>query len=131
MLEETTSASNEITLHDILELLRRRKGTVIQTFLSVLIVCLVVTLLSKPVYRSTAQILVEGKGITLAQVNTEDPLGNLFLPPTGHDVDTQIAVLQSRSLLNDAYQAAGLQPDAVHLDVKQVNTTDVIELAVE
>src|SRR5579884_1164360 len=131
MLEETTSASNEITLQDILELLRRRKGTVIQTFLSVLIVCLVVTLLSKPVYRSTAQILVEGKGITLAQVNTEDPLGNLFLPPTGHDVDTQIAVLQSRSLLNDAYQAAGLQPDAVHLDVKQVNTTDVIELAVE
>ena len=76
-------------------MLRRRKYIVLQTFVLVIMVGTIVTYLTKPTYRTIARILVEGHEFTLAQYNTSDPLSNLFMPDAGHDISTQIEVLQS------------------------------------
>src|SRR5215475_9654241 len=131
MLEEPAPQANEISLRDYVDLLRRRKAIVIQTFVVVFVVGLVVTFLSKPLYRTSARILVEGKQYTVTQLNTTDPLSNLFSPPPMHDVSTQIEVLQGEKVLADAFKEANVPPGSVRVEVKQVGDTDVIELTTE
>ncbi len=127
-----------MSLRDYLDVFRRRKVTIIQTFVVVMVVGLVITLLTKPLYRSTTRILVEGKALTLAQYNASDPLSSLFFQPAGHDVDTQIEVLQGDNLLELAYKKAriplsplGSTQRPVRVDVRPVKETDVIEIDVE
>lgn len=116
------------TLREFLEVLRRRKAAAIQVFIVVVALGVVLTLMSKPVYRSSAKILVEGKRTMLAINNGNDPMSSLFLPATGSDVATQIEVLRSSLVINKVYKGAGITPGLVALDVRQVGTTDVIEL---
>src|SRR5579872_4733706 len=125
MLENT---HNDTSLRDYLDLLRRRKKIILQTFMIIVIFGLALTVLTRPLYRTSSRILVEGKEVTFAQVNTSDPLNGLFIPDNGHDVNTQIEVLQGDKVQADAYKLAGVRPGAVRLDIKQVNSTDVIEI---
>ena len=131
MQEELGLPATETSLRDYVDLLRRRKYIVLQTFVLVLMVGTIVTFLTKPVYRTGARILVEGKEFTVAQYNTSDPLSNLFMPDVGHDIATQIEVLQSDKVMSEAFQAAGVGPNDVTVDIKQVASTDVIEILAE
>jgi capsular exopolysaccharide synthesis family protein len=74
---------------------------------------------------------VEGKAITVAQYNPSDPLGQILLPPASYNVNTQLEVLQSNAVLEEAYKKAGVKPEDVSLNVKQVEETDVIEITAE
>ena len=130
-MEEKTSTSVELSITDYMDVIRRRKGTILQTFLLVLLVGIVVTFLAKPVYRAGARILVEGKTLALSQINTTDPLYQIMQPDPGHDVSTQIEILQGASVLKDVYKEAGVTPGAVNLTVKQFGTTEVIDIIVE
>lgn len=129
-MEENAVQINEVSLRDYVDILRRRKAIVIQTFVVVFAVGAIATFLAKPVYRTNARILVEGKVIALSQSNTNDPL-NVITPDPGHDVATQIEILQGEDLLKQAYAKSGIPDGSVHLEVKQVGSTDVIELIVE
>ena len=131
MEENSRKPANEVSISEYLDVLRRRKGILIQTFVIVFVLGAIVTFLSKPVYRANARILVEGKSLTVAQYNGADPLSNLFLPDTGHDVTTQIEVLQGQKVVGEAYKAAGVPPGTVKLDVKQLGSTDIIDLTTE
>lgn len=131
MSEDFSTQSSEISLRDYADLLRRRKYIVLQTFVLVIMVGTIVTYLTKPTYRTIARILVEGREFTLAQYNTSDPLSTLFMPDAGHDISTQIEVLQSARVMSDAFQSAGVSPADVHVDIKQVGNTDVIEIVTE
>ena len=131
MEENSRKSANEVSISEYLDVLRRRKGILIQTFVIVFVLGAIVTFLAKPVYRANARILVEGKSLTVAQYNGADPLSNLFLPDTGHDVTTQIEVLQGQKVVGEAYKAAGVPPGTVKLDVKQLGTTDIIDLTTE
>lgn len=55
----------------------------------------------------------------------------LFMPPAGFDVATQMEVLQSTQVVKDTYKNGGVTPGTVKLDVKQVAATDVIEYKAE
>src|SRR5690606_26873029 len=112
-----------------LTILRRRKAIFLQTFLLVVAVGTVVTMATKPLYRSTARILVEGKSTALALSNTSDPLSQVFLPPAGHNVETQVEVLRSQTFLGKVYKATNDKPEDVYVEVRQVSDTDVIEVA--
>ena len=131
MEENSRKPAAEVSISEYLDVLQRRKVILIQTFVIVFVLGAIVTFLSKPVYRASARILVEGKSMTVAQYNGADPLSNLFLPDTGHDVTTQIEVLQGQKVVAEAYKAAGVPPGAVKLDVKQLGTTDIIDLTTE
>ncbi|HXG24684.1 MAG TPA: polysaccharide biosynthesis tyrosine autokinase [Chthonomonadales bacterium] len=131
MEQETTGSLNEIPLREYLDVFRRRKAIIIQTFVVVVVVGIVATYLTKPVYRSTARILVEGKAITVAQYNPSDPLGQILLPPASYNVSTQLEVLQSNAVREEAYKKANVKPEDVSLSAKQVEETDVIEINAE
>jgi hypothetical protein len=59
----------------------------------------VLTMIKTPQFSTSARILVESKTQTVAISNTENPLGNLLLPSSGHDVSTQVEILRSPMLL--------------------------------
>lgn len=130
-MEEIVQQEHQGSLREYLDVMRRRKAIIIQTFVLVLVVGVIVTLLTKPVYRTGGRILVEGKVLALAQYNANDPMSNIFMPPAGYDVSTQIEVLQSQKVLADVYKAAGIPDGSVHLEIKQVKDTNVIEFNAE
>jgi capsular exopolysaccharide synthesis family protein len=119
----------EFSIRDFLKVLRRRKAIVIQTFFVVVAVGIAVTLATKPLYRSTSQILVEGKSTTLAVSDTSNPLNSLFLPSSGHEVATQVQILGSPALLGQVFKVTKHSPQNVHVDIHQVGSTDVIEIS--
>ncbi len=131
ILEETNPQTSELSLRDYMDLLRRRKAIVIQTFMVVFVLGVAVTFMAKPVYRTSARILVEGRSLSVASYNSDNPLVGLFTPDSGHDISTQLEVLQGDRVLADAYKDGDVPPGSAHLEVRQVNGTDVIELIVE
>ena len=74
---------------------------------------------------------MEGRSYSVAQYSSENPLVGLFTPDSGHDILTQLEVLQGDRVLADAYKDGDVPPGSAHLEVRQVNGTDVIELQVE
>lgn len=131
MQEETSAPQNELSLREYLDILRRRKAILIQAFIVVLAIGAVATWLSPPWYRASARILVEGKALSVAQYNANDPLSGLFATRTGHDVATQIEVLQSPEVVERAFGNAGIARQSVEIHAKQVEETDVIEITAE
>ena len=132
ILEETsTPQASELSLRDYMDLLRRRKAIVIQTFMVVFVLGVAVTFMAKPVYRTSARILVEGRTYNVASYSSDNPLAGLFTADSGHDILTQLEVLQGDRVLADAYKDGDVPPGSAHLEVRQVNGTDVIELLVE
>ena len=130
-MESNNSNVAEISLRDYIDLLRRRKAIVIQTFVVVFVIGAIVTFMPKPQYRTSARILVEGKSNTVAAYGPGDPLSGFSVQDAGHDITTQIEILQGSELMQKAYEEAGVPPGSVALDVKQINNTDVIELTAQ
>src|SRR2546426_8408061 len=131
MPEEFASAPLEISLRDYVDLLRRRKAIIIQTFVVALAVGVVVSLMAKPRYRTGARILVEGKSYSVGQYDSSNPLAGLFMQDSGHDILTQIEVLQGDKVVADTYQAAGVPPGTVAFSVKRVGETDIIDIGAD
>lgn len=139
MMQQKPPQANDISLRDYLDLLRRRKAVIIQTWLAILIVGVLITFMTKPMYRTTTRILVESKNPILTQVDATNPLAPLFAPSAGYEVETQIEVLQSDDLQEKVFEAAQVPFDkslketdrAVRLNTKQVGDTEVIEIAAD
>src|SRR5579871_1561312 len=121
MHEDNLQSSSELSLRDYMDLLRRRRAIVIQTFIVVFVLGLAITFMAKPVYRTSARILVEGKSYAVNTVDANNPLNNLFMADTGHDIATQIEVLQGDKVLSDAYKDSDVPPGAAKLEVHAVN----------
>ncbi len=131
--------SSDVSLRDFLSILRRRRATVIQTLVILMVLGVAFTVMTKPVYRTTTQLLVEGKTLTISAVNPNDALNALSTPSTGYDVDTHVEVLQSENVMRDAFEAAKVpyNPELLPQDreawvtVKQIGETNVVELDVD
>src|SRR5690606_37352659 len=104
------SDSPGLSLRDFLNILRRRRAIAINTFILVVVMGIVLTLITTPRYSSSARILVEGKIQAVTISDTENPLGNLFIPRSGHDVATQVQILRSPLVLNQAYKTTHIPP---------------------
>src|SRR2546426_5240206 len=107
MLEEQRQTS-EITLRDYVDLLRRRRSIIIQTFVLVVTVGLIVTFMTKPLFRTQTRILVEGKSYYVSQFSPNDPMSNLFTADAGHEAETQLGILQGDQVLYETYTASGV-----------------------
>lgn len=115
-------------LSGFFNILRRRRAIVINTFVLVVGMGVVLTLITTPKYSSSARILVEGKMQTVAINDTQNPLGNLFVPTTGHDVKTQVEILRSPIVLNQVFKTTKIPGDSVAVDVRAVPETDLIDI---
>ena len=118
------------SLRDFFEILRRRKAIAFNAFALVLILGIVVTLMTKPVFSTALRLLVEGRSSTVAINTSNDPLSSVFQPPPGRAVDTQIEILRSSRIVRQVYKEAGVKPGRVTMAVRRVGTTEVIEIAV-
>src|ERR1041385_6456042 len=101
MHDEIAPQSSELTLRDYMDLLRRRRAIVIQTFMVVFVLGVAITFMAKPIYRTSARILVEGKTFALQAVDNSNPLSGIFMADTGHDIATQIEVLKGDKVLSE------------------------------
>ena len=94
-MEEKNSPVPEVSLRDYLDVLQRRKAIVFQTFIVVFVIGAIVTFMSKPSYRTSTRILVEGK----QNVSNSGGLNGIDIPnlgtgiDPGHDVSTQLELL--------------------------------------
>ncbi|MDQ4133854.1 MAG: polysaccharide biosynthesis tyrosine autokinase [Actinomycetota bacterium] len=117
------SDDEDLELRHYVDVLRRRKVSVIVTVLLALLAGAAFTLVQSSVYRSTAEILVQA------------PLSERIFAPTadlarsdtatGSDVATQVAVLQSETVRSAAEKALG---GPVDVEVRRKGDTDVIEI---
>lgn len=128
-LHEEATAERAPTLRDFLAILKRRKSIAIQAFVLVLALGVIVTLMTKPTYRSSSRVLVEGKTSVMTISNSSNPLSSLFLPSSGHETETQVEILRSSQIAAKASKASNVPPGKAFLEVRRVASTDVIELS--
>src|SRR5437870_2259913 len=85
----------EVNLRDYLDVLRRRKAIMLQTFIVVMAVGIITTIMSKPVYEAGAKLLVVSPVSTISFVSKDNPLNEIFSGIQADSVATQMEVLQS------------------------------------
>jgi polysaccharide biosynthesis transport protein len=133
MIERTELAEDEVSLQQYLDVIRRRRWTLLYTAVAVLVVGCVATALMTPIYQAEAQLLVLATAPQVSAVNTENPLIDLIAMAQPESVDTQIQVLQSRPFLDEVLAASGA-PRGKHepqIRVTGVRDTNVIDVAVQ
>ncbi len=137
-LEQTTVQPDYQPNRDLRGSLLRRKWLIVCCVVASVLVGLAACVLVRPVYQRTVRILVEGKSHSSGQTPANDPLNIVFAPGSAHEVDTQIEILKSDAIQAAACAAAGVPPGlvldpihpSIHVDVKQVNVTDIIEVVI-
>lgn len=96
-----------LTLPDLPSILRRRQATILQAFLLITLIAAAVVLLTRPVYQSTAELLVTTPAPAVNTVDTNDPLSPLLAASPPQSVQTQAQVLQTRSLQDRVRREVG------------------------
>ncbi len=99
---------DEVNLLDYWRILVKRKWTVIATLAMVLVIALVGTLLTTPIYRASATMQMERTSMRVVQVGGINTEGS---PDYGYDSDfqqTQIELLKSRALAQRVVSQMGL-----------------------
>jgi capsular exopolysaccharide synthesis family protein len=132
MHEPLTQQPGQMTIQDYVTVLMRRRRTLMRTFISVVIVGLILTILTHPTYRATTLLMLQNNRSMLGGGGAMDlPFFKDLVPQTGHDIDTQLEVLLSSHVLNEAANHAGVPSSQVKLTAAQQEDTDVIELNVD
>jgi len=121
----------EVNLRDYLDILRRRKAIMLQTFVVVVAVGFIVTLMSKPVYEASAKLLVISGMPGLNIMNTENPLSAILQQAQPDSVATQVEVLQSQPFMAEARKLAGGSADVDSIRVASVEGTNIVRVTVQ
>ena len=124
MESESTSG---VSLQEYLLILRRRRAIILQAFVLILVIGVVETLMTKPVYQSSARLLVEGPSMNVNTVDSSNPLSGILAMTPQQSVATQVEVLQSPPLLEKVMQDTG----PASISVATVGQTNIIEADAE
>ncbi len=95
-----TSAHNELSLHDILSILGRRKKTILATMLLALLSALILTMMTKTTYRANAMIQIERKGAEIVNFGQTEKISSTFDSLNDPFFRTRYEALKSRHLAN-------------------------------
>jgi len=137
MRSDSAESRNDVSLDELFSIIKRRKTILYITLGVALIVAFLVNILVPNTYRSSRRVLLEGRTQNNQQPLQGDPLSNVAVTPTSAmDVQTQMELLSSVTILSRAYVAAGVQfpvnvDDAARVIVKQVAQTNAVELSVD
>jgi capsular exopolysaccharide synthesis family protein len=135
MLPELPAALPELNLREYLQIIRRRKVVFIQVFVVVLAIGIVAAMTGKPIYETTAKLLVTAGSSSVSIVDSNNPIATMLAAAQPDSVDTQLQVLQSGPFLDDAYRLAHItpKPNAAPTSVhaQAVENTNVIEITAD
>jgi polysaccharide biosynthesis transport protein len=132
MLEPRELAGDEFSLQQYLQVLRRRRWTILYTAVAILVLGCVATALMTPIYQAEAKLLVRASSPEINTMDTENPLVDLLAMAQPESVDTQMEVLQSGPFLEEVFKACGAPSDErePRVRVTKVKDTNVIEVTV-
>jgi len=91
---------NDLSLHDILGILGRRKKTIIATMLLALLSALLLTMMTKTTYRANATIQIERKGAEIVGFGQTEKVSDTFDSLNDPFFRTRYEALKSRRLAN-------------------------------
>jgi polysaccharide biosynthesis transport protein len=125
----------DVSLNDYLDIVRRRRWIIIQTFAVVTAIGLITTMMATPIYRATAKLKVEASPLTITTQNTENPLASILAQAQPDSVETQIQMLQTEPFVQRVFKKAGVvvapgRP-APEIQVSNIDRTNVIVAQVE
>jgi succinoglycan biosynthesis transport protein ExoP len=125
----------DVNLHDYLDIIRRRKWIIIQTFAVVAAIGLITTMMTTPIYRATAKLKVEAAPLTITTQNSENPLASILSQSQPDSVETQIQMLQTEPFVQKVLDGAAVpvradRPAPV-IKVSNIDRTNVIVVQVE
>src|SRR5437899_2116476 len=107
MIERKELGPDELSLQQYLDVIRRRRWTIVNTSVAVLVVGMVATALMTPIYEAEAKLLVLATAPQINAMNTENPLVDLLAMAQPESVDTQIEVLRSQPFVDEVLHASG------------------------
>src|SRR5207249_3215551 len=125
-----------LSLRDYVEIVRRRKWAVLETFGIVLAVGALATAITTPIFRSEAKLLVRATAPYgyLNTVDSQNPLVDLLALTQPESVETQIELLQSGPFIDRVLRQAGVTPltgNAPRIRARRVPDTNVISISAE
>lgn len=124
-VEEAEVAAPSLSLRDFIQILRRRRTTVLVSFVTIVSLVVIGTLLSQPQYRSGASLLLEDKKQGAV---ADSDIGEIFGKQSGMDVDSQVQLLNSPLILNRVYEETKIAPGSVAVAVTRVERTSKIDI---
>src|SRR5436305_928251 len=120
----------DVTLNDYLEIIRRRRWIILNTFAVVTAIGLVTTMMTTPIYRATAKLKVEAAPLTISTQNSDNPLSSILSQAQPDSVETQMQMLQTEPFIQRVYQKAGVAPGSgqskPEIKVSNIDRTNVI-----
>ena len=126
-MDDNEQPGSGVSLQEYSRILRRRRATILQSFVLISVVGLVLTALSKPVYQASAKLLVEGPSLNVNTVDNGNPLSSILTLNQQQTVATDVEVLQAQPLLARVAQTVG----PATLSVATLGDTNVIEVGAE
>src|SRR5262245_14194013 len=107
-LEYPIYESSEVSAREVIQLLRRRRWTVLGTFCFFIVMAAILTPMMTPVYRARATMLIE-EASQPSSTQQEDGTGegSMLRPTEPLPIDTQVEVLQSGPLWRKVIRRLG------------------------
>ena len=127
MEPENELLSGGMSIQEYLLILKRRRAIILQAFVLIAVVGIVVTLMTKPVYQSSAKLLISAPSLNMNSVDSNNPLSSLLMLYQPPSVATQIEVLQTPDVMNKVLSQTG----PAILKIAQIPDTDIIEVDAE
>ena len=122
-LATTPETAYHDDLREYLRVIRARKWTIVLTTAIVVAASALFTLHQTPIYRATAEVLVQP---------VQNPL-NLYMPPTTPDMNTEQEVATSQAVADEVLKATTIAVPfsqlTENLDVAVVPDTDVLQVS--
>jgi capsular exopolysaccharide synthesis family protein len=135
MIETPQLNAADVNLNDYLDIVRRRRWIIIQTFVVVTAIGLITTMMTTPIYRATAKLKVDATPITISTQNTDNPLTSILSQAQPDSVETQMQMLQVEPFIERVLKTAGvtLRPGrpAPEIKVSNIDRTNVIVVQVD
>src|SRR5260221_12654687 len=135
MAETPQLNAADVNLNDYLDIVRRRRWIIIQTFAVVTAIGLITTMMTTPIYRATAKLKVDAAPLTISTQNTDNPLSSILSQVQPDSVETQMQMLQVDQFTQRVLRAAGVTPRTGRPDpeikVSNIDRTNVIVVQVD
>jgi capsular exopolysaccharide synthesis family protein len=109
MMGPTQLPAQEVMLGDYLDVVRRRKWTILLTLVAAIAAGFLVVFRMRPVYRVRSRLLVQTVAPQASRVDTGGSLGEVLAMAQPLSMETQIQMLQDRPFLERVFRRSGVQ----------------------